>query len=489
MPAEDEPLLDDSAARPGPRPRRRRWGLRLAAVTAGLVLAAGGLGHGVVTSLESGIHRVDAFDGLDDRPRAGGGGVTFLLVGTDGRDAITPDLKERYKLGGAPCHCTDTVMLVHLSAKRDRASVISLPRDSYVRVPVYTNPITGVRRPAHPGKLNAAYAEGGPSLTVRTVERMTGVHIDHYLEVDFTSFMKTVDAVGGVEVCTRRPLRDVYTGLDLPAGRNTLGGGEALQYVRSRHVDGAADLGRMRRQQYFLAAVIRKATDSGMLLNPVRLHRVTSALLGSVRADRDFDAADMIGLGRGLRGFTPASSEFVSVPVRDPAQVVKGLGSTVAWDRPKAARLFQAVREDRPLAPPRPKDTRHGVPAVAVPPAQVGVQVYNGTGQAGLGRRVDRALRATGFAVTGAPAEAPAHGVRRTVIAYDPKWDRSARALATALPGARLRPVAGQGPRMRVTVGTDFAGVRAVRARRPVTGGAGPGVMTGDQAGCRGTGG
>src|SRR5439155_5305628 len=149
---------------------------------------------------------------------------------------------------------------------------------------------TGRPRPKHPVKLNAAYAEGGPNLTVRTVEHMTGVHIDHYLEVDFTSFMRSVDAVGGVEICTPRPLKDSFTGLDLPAGKTLLGGGQALQYVRSRHIDASADLGRMHRQQRFLASLIHKITSSGVLMNPIRFKDVAETMLESVRADSGFAA-------------------------------------------------------------------------------------------------------------------------------------------------------------------------------------------------------
>lgn len=168
----------------------------------------------MVTNLETGIDRIDPFKDMKNRPRAGNG-TNLLLVGTDGRDSITPDEKKKYRLGGAPCHCTDTIMLVHLSADKERASIVSLPRDSYAEIPEHRDRITGAEHAAHPLKLNAAYSEGGPNLTVRTVEDMTGIKIDHYLEVDFTSFMKTVDTLGGVQICTVRPLKDSYTGLDL----------------------------------------------------------------------------------------------------------------------------------------------------------------------------------------------------------------------------------------------------------------------------------
>ncbi|MFF3767933.1 LCP family protein [Streptomyces sp. NPDC001922] len=460
-----------------PPPRRPRWGVRLAMAGAALLLAGAGAGHAMVTGLDTAIGRVDPFAGLNDRPR-GTEGLNFLVVGTDGRERLDPATRRKYHLGGAPCRCTDTIMVVHLSADRDRASIVSIPRDSYVQLPEHTDPATGEQFPAHPGKINAAYAQGGPRLTVRTVEQMTGIHIDHYLEVDFTSFMRTVDALGGVKICAVRPMRDSYTGLDLPVGTRRLNGGEALQYVRSRHVDGAADLGRMRRQQHFMAALVQRVTSGGVLMNPVLLNKVAGTLVGSVRADRGLGADELMDLGRAMRGFSPASSEFVSVPVADAGYRVPGLGSTVRWDTAKATKIFRTLRADRPLAVRHRRGGR-GKP-VDVAPQRIRVQVENGTDRAGLGTRADTALRKAGFVTSGAPVTAAAP-VRRTVIGYDPGWDRSARALATALPGAELRPVYGQGPVMRVTVGPDFRSVQRVR----VAGALDDAALTGDHIMCR----
>ncbi|MFH9423842.1 LCP family protein [Streptomyces sp. NPDC017529] len=482
------------AAHRSPRPPARhrrpdgrpRWGLRITAGASLLLLAAGGIGHAMVTGVEDGIARVDAFEGMGNRPdNSGGDGMNFLVVGTDGRDKLSPQEKRRYRLGGEPCHCTDTIMVVHLSAGRDRASVVSLPRDSYAVTPPHTDANTGRKHHGHPVKLNAAYAEGGPNLTIRTVERMTGVHIDHYLEVDFTSFMKTVDAVGGVQVCTTRPLKDSYTGLDLPAGRTQLSGGQALQYVRARHLDSASDLGRMQRQQRFLAALMHKITSSGALLHPVKLKDITDALLESVRADEGFGADEMVDLGQALRGFNPSSSEFASVPLGDIDFEVPNVGSTVKWNEAKAQKLFRALREDRPLAVRRAGRQRAAV--VDVPPATIRVQVDNGAGRMGLGRAVDKALRATGFDTTGTAGNAPAR-VRRTVIAYDPRWNRSVRSLAAALPGAALRQVPGQGAVLRVTVGKDFTSVHKVRSDDPTqpSGSDEFATLTGDEAACPG---
>ncbi|NYE41184.1 LCP family protein required for cell wall assembly [Streptomyces fulvorobeus] len=459
---------------------RPRWGMRVATGVSVLVLGAGGIGHAVVSSLETRIDRVDAFKDMKNRPR-GGHGLNLLLVGTDGRERITTAEKEKYRLGGVPCHCTDTIMLVHLSADRGRASVVSLPRDSYAEMPPHTDATSGKRHESHPVKLNAAYAEGGPNLTVRTVEHMTGVKIDHYLEADFTSFMKTVDTVGGVKICTARPMKDAYTGLDLAAGTHELDGGEALQYVRSRHIDGAADLGRMHRQQKFMAALIKQTTSSGVLMNPVKFQQVVSSMLGSVRADNGFGTKQMLALGKAMRGFTPASSEFTSVPVEDPSFAVRGIGSTVKWDAEKSRKLFRALREDKPLAPARPG--RQPKPTlVEVAPQEVRVQVYNGTPKDGLGTDLDAALRGTGFDTTRAPLNGELRDLKRTLLTYDPRWDRSAQSLAAALPGSELKAVPGQGATMRVTAGADYRSVRPVRAEAPQQGGLE--AVTGDEVVC-----
>ncbi|GHE61562.1 LytR family transcriptional regulator [Streptomyces longispororuber] len=465
------------------RQRRPRWALRCAAALSLAVLAAAGVGHTVVTGLDTGIRRVDAFKDMKNRPE-GGHGMNVLLVGTDGRDKISRAERKKYRLGGEPCHCTDTIMIVHISADRNRASVVSLPRDSYAELPEHVDRNSRKKHRPHPVKINAAYAEGGPNLTVRTVERMTKVKIDHYLEVDFTSFMKTVDVLGGVEICTTRPLKDAYTGLDLPVGSHQLNGGQALQYVRSRHIDGAADLGRMQRQQRFLAALIAKATSSGVLLNPVKFRDVTQTLLGSVRADKGFGTEDMLALGRAMRDFSPSSSEFTTVPLDREGRLVAGVGETLRWHPKKAPKLFQALRDDKPLAPHR---ERRKAVLVPVSPGLIQVQVDNGTRTPGLARRVDGALGKIGFRTTGAPGTLPlapgAKPLARTVVAYDPRWDRSAKSLATALPGCEMRQVPGQGAVLKVLAGSDFRQVRRVRAEDAFQGEFG--VVTGDEVVCR----
>ncbi|MFJ1587421.1 LCP family protein [Streptomyces sp. NPDC088197] len=506
-----------------PPARRRppiRWSTRIIGGLALLIITASGVGHAVLNGVSGAIDRVDAFGGMEGRPD-GSKGTNFLLVGTDGRDGLDPATRKAYHLGGAPCHCTDTIMLVHLSEDRSHASIVSIPRDTYVRLPDQPSadasssgsppasasppgtpsatppatpsgtasgtagaaPAAEVQADTHPAKINQAYADGGPKLTVRTVEQITGVHIDHYLEVDFTSFMKTVDVIGGVPVCTTRPLKDSYTGLDLPVGTTKLDGGQALQYVRARHLDAAADLGRMQRQQRFVAQVIHKITSGGTLANPLELSRVASTVLGSVRADQNLKAGDLIALAEGMKGLTASSSEFGSVPLSDTDYSVPGVGSTVKWDTAKAGKMWAAIRADRPLAVHHKTARKHKGVKVDVDPATIRVSVQNGTDTSGLAAAAQKALAATGFATVGTPGTSE-HPSARTVIRYDPRWDRSAQSLATALPGSELVAVPGQGKTMKVVLGSDYKAVTPVTADDGGASGTMDSALTGDEVGC-----
>lgn len=287
-------------------------------------------------------------------------GTNILLLGTDGRDTITPEEKRKFHAGGVACDCTDVMMLVHLSKSRDHVSVVSLPRDSLVQIPARRDDFTGKQRPAHPAKLNNAYAEGGAQLTVRTVQDMTQVPIDNFVQIDFRRFMDAVDEVGGVEVCTDRRLKDSATKLDLAPGRHRLGGGQSLQYVRSRHVDGSADLGRIQRQHRFLVAALRGLVSRHVLTDPEAMLRIGRTILGTASVDQGFGTGDLVELASVLSRVPLSGTEFTTVPIAGFNPVIKGVGSTLRWDRKKADQVFADLRADRPLIPagqnPLPSD-------------------------------------------------------------------------------------------------------------------------------------
>ena len=262
----------------------------------------------------------------------------------------------------------DTMLMVHISARHGTVDVVSLPRDSYVTIPAHLS-AAGDQVPERRNKLNAAYAYGGPPLTVATIERSTGVRIDHYLEVDFLGFVRLVDAVGGVDVCSPTRLRDRKAGLRLPAGVTHVDGETGLAYVRARHLDARADLGRVERQQRFLAAMVDRATSRDVLLDPRALVRFLDASLAAVRADPGLTEDELVRLGTRLRHVSGRDIRFRTVPVANPSYRAAGAGAVALWDADAAADVFTAMRED--TARPHHGAGRDGAGRPTVEPAQI----------------------------------------------------------------------------------------------------------------------
>jgi LCP family protein required for cell wall assembly len=228
-------------------------------------------------------------------------------------------------------------MLLHIPRGGGAPTLVSLPRDSYV-------PIPGRGR----NKLNAAYAFGGPRLLAQTVEQVTGIRIDHYMEVGFDGFAATVNAVGGVRICVDQAMRDPKAGLNLRAGCQVLDSREALGYVRTR-ASARGDLDRVQRQQEFLGALIDQATSPGVLLNPLR--SVPLALNGAdaVAVDDGDHIWHLVRFPFAMRAVSGGDGVAMTVPVAG-TETVPGAGSVVRWDREKALALFEALRQDRPVS-------------------------------------------------------------------------------------------------------------------------------------------
>ncbi|MGH8968515.1 MAG: LCP family protein [Actinomycetes bacterium] len=449
--------------------------MAMALALAGLVLLVSGTGYGLLAWSDAGIERVDAFSGVTDRPAPdAAGATTFLLVGSDTRTGMTKAEQRRLHVGNertAAGRRADTMMVVHVSAEREGMTVVSLPRDSYVTIPEHRTD-DGDTVPERRDKLNAAYSAGGAPLTVATVERSTGLRMDHYLEVDFLGFERLVDSVGGVTVCSPTKLRDRKAGLRLPAGVSHVDGETGLAYVRARNLDARADLGRIERQQRFLAAMAHRVTSRDVLLDPRVLVRFLDAALGAVRADPDLERRELVELATRSRHLSGRQVRFLTVPIADPSHRSGDVGAVALWDERAAAGLFASLRDDR--APARRE--RRNAASPTVPPSQVRVQVYNGAGIDGLGSTATRDLTATGFAAAGPAQNWTTTDVRRTVIRYDARYTESIKTLARALPGARLEKVVGLGRTLQVVVGSSYDGARAVRvvARPASTGAAAP---------------
>ncbi len=401
-------------------------------------------------------------DSADARRPGHGDGTNILLVGIDRRTGISAEDRERLHVGGKECNCTDVMMVAHLSKNRRRLSVVSIPRDSYVKFADHAHP-------RHFGKINGAYQHGGGELAVRTVEQATGLRIDHYLETDFTGFADTVDRLGGAQVCTDKSLNDSGSGLKLAAGTHRLDGRGALQYVRARHVSPPGDLGRVRRQQRLLVELMSRLRAEGDLANRATAALTAFRLLRSVRVDADTGFHDLIRLGGALGRLTARQTEFTTVPMEEFDHRVPQWGSTLLWHPQRSAALWAALREDRPFADDRRVQPNKEDTPVADSPALIRLRVFD--------PEVAGALRAQGFAVE---SDTGQHGAPRprggTVITYDPYWERYLPTITAALPGAQLRPVAGHGETFDVTVGSEGAPVaRIVHDRSSVEGAPVPG--------------
>jgi LCP family protein required for cell wall assembly len=325
-------------------------------------------GFGAATSQ---IKRVDVFKDRTERPKVvARTAVTYLIVGSDTREGLTRAEIKALKVGSTKVAAgkrSDTMLLVHISKSRDHATIVSIPRDTFVRVPEWIDSKGKVHPPSY-SKINATFGRGDAPLLVQTLESMTDLRIDHYIEVSFVGFKEMVDALGGVEICTKRKINDPKSHLVLSAGTHRLDGITALKYVRTRYFDGMGDLGRMQRQQQFIAAMIREASSAGVLLNPVKLIKFISAALGSVTTDPGLKQDDLITLAEQLRGISTKKVRTLTVPLSNENYWAKGVTASVLWDEELAPLLWEKLRNDEEVfVEPEPKPTTTDKDATELP--------------------------------------------------------------------------------------------------------------------------
>lgn len=429
--------------------RRKRLVIILAVVALVVVAGAGALWW----RLEGNIHRVDVSAQLaSNRPSLPDGPLNILLIGSDtrvGQDA--PDSS----VSGAR---SDTTLVAHVSADRQHVTVVSIPRDSMVKMPPKCD--AKVPKDQWPvQQFNAAFSMGGPACTINTIEANTGVFINHFAVVDFNGFKGMVDALGGVPVCTEVPINDAKAHLKLAAGRHVLDGTQALGYVRVRYTEGdGSDLGRIKRQQAFLSSVVQEATRTSLLLRPDRLFSFLDAATQSLTTDEDFDIRTMQELASSVKDIGISNVKFVTVPVEayapDP--------NRVQWSA-AAETLWQTLRDDQVIgAKPTAAPSASAAP-LTVSPAYVRVEVVNATGVSGLAAQVAAALEVQGFPKVATSST----GARPTgvLVEYGAGEKEAARTVAAAFPGARLEEVAGLTGAVRVTLGAGAPPVSEVPNR------------------------
>lgn len=333
---------DRPATRTAPRPsaptgarrvsavhRRRRIGALLA------LLVAAWLAFLVITPLHawSQVSREDVAP-TDDRPAAGVG-TNFLLVGSDSRLGMTDEEKAQLSTGSDDGARTDSIILVHVpGGGGGKATMVSIPRDSYVKIPGHSR-----------NKINAAYSIGGPKLLVDTVEQSTGVRLDGYVEIGFVGFAHLVDALGGVTIDVPFDMNDPKAGINLKKGTQELDGAQALGFVRSRYTDPEGDLGRAKRQRQFLAAIMSKAMSPATVLLPNRYWNFTHTAADSVQLGDGTSMLEVYQMLQVLRGAGSGDTVSLAVPASN-LGLSTGVGLAVKWDTEKAKALFDQINAD-----------------------------------------------------------------------------------------------------------------------------------------------
>ncbi|MFF6804667.1 LCP family protein [Streptomyces sp. NPDC012616] len=320
---------------------RRSRALKAAGLTLAAVLVVGvGTAGWAYWHLNGNIKSVDIDNALgDDRPAKAvttpsasasaapppTEAVNLLVLGSDSRSGAA-----NQALGGGDSTGarSDTAMVVHIDAGRTTATVVSIPRDTLVTRPSCPLPDGGSTATAYGAMFNTAYAVGGPVCAVKTVESITGVRMDHYVEVDFSGFAKLVDALGGVTVTTDEDIDDDDSHLHLAAGTHRLDGARALALARTRHgIGDGSDLGRIGLQQKLVKALLEQVASTDLLTSPTRLYEVADAVTGSLTTDTGLDSlAELTELGRSLKGLSAGNVRTVTMPVvpapSDPNRVV-----------------------------------------------------------------------------------------------------------------------------------------------------------------------
>jgi LCP family protein required for cell wall assembly len=309
---------------PPPRPKKRRWRprLRLGLIPLVLLLIVVYLA-GVPLYFWTKIDKVDAEPG-GDRP-ADQPGTNYLIVGSDKADDLSDEQRKALQTGPRGGTNTDTIIVLHTGS--GGRTMMSIPRDTLTEVPGHGTQM-----------INAAFAIDGAPLLVASVEKLTGIHIDHYVELGFGSVINTVDAFGGVEICPKQDMKDPMARLDIKKGCQEVDGLTALAYSRSRHVTALSDLDRVARQREVISALGSEAKTPWTFLNPVRYWKINEAASGAIRVDQGMNPFD---LGRFALAMTGESQTCTMPNLSAPSDP-----NRIIADPDRAPALFEAIIAD-----------------------------------------------------------------------------------------------------------------------------------------------
>ena len=439
-------------AHPGRTKKILAWTAGGAAVV--LLIALGGA-YAVYRHLNGNLHQVDITGELgnqpvDLHPQA----ENIMIIGSDTRVGQGRGFGQ-----GLTTAQSDTLMILHLSANRKWADVLSIPRDSWVNIPACKMGNGQMSSPTT-YKINEAFALGnlygnhvdlGIACTEKTLEQDTGIHIDHFVSINFAGFRQMVNAVGGVEECNTTPINDPKSGLYLAPGHHLLHGWVALAYVRARYTLGdGSDLERIGRQQAFLSSLVTKVKSK--LLDPVAIYRFLDAATKSVTIDSQMGGIHgLYDLAMSVRSMPASQVTFFTLLTYPRQEVVPTDTANVLWTQPGDSQIFQDFRNDVPVN----TGSLRPATAPAISPSTVSVTVQNGTAQYGLQNTVAGVLQQKGFKVASA-TQGTTQDVTETIIQYHTGSLAQARLLEAKVPGSGIRQVSGTGTGLTLVLGSNY---------------------------------
>ncbi|MFD0444708.1 LCP family protein [Streptomyces indonesiensis] len=454
-----------SRRKPKPKKSKTKKALYWGSGTLAFLLVGGSAAaYFVYQHLNNNISKVDVGE---NNAAVSDGPMNILLIGTDRRDGKG---NEGYGDAGSVGHA-DTTLLFHVSEDRSNATVLSFPRDMITDIPDCTVKEDG-RRKKIPGedevRFNTSLGQEGrdPGCTWQTVEKITGLEIDHFMMADFNAVKSMSTAVGGVDICLGKDINDPKSHLNLKKGRHTVKGEQALAFVRTRHAVGfGGDLDRIKLQQQFLSSLMRKMKASGTLTNPGKMWDLAQTATKALTVDTGIGTVSKLAsLGKNLSKVDLKNVTFATVPVVDNTD-----GATVLLDKTKAEPLFSMVRQDVSLTEVKKKEKAAKneqagrLKGPKADPADVRVKVLNGSGQFGAAQEtVDWMQNTEGMSRTSNGGNAPSE-LKKTTLEYAPNQADQARRLADSmgLPASAMKegtkdaePMA----EMTLTLGADFKG-------------------------------
>ena len=434
---------------------------RIARIAAIGVLIATVVSGGAITYINSAVGNIKTQNVDDqlgpDRPEPGPA-INLLLIGSDTRAGQGKGFGHVGQFGGQR---SDTNILVHISENRDWATAVSIPRDTSVDMPDCTRE-DGTISKGYNGRFNEAFGRGGAACVIKTIETLTDIKIDHFIIVDFTGFKNVVDAIDGVDVCLTAAVNDKKSHLNLPKGVSTIFGKTALAFVRARETLGdGGDISRIRRQQDFLASMVRKATSKGTLLNPFKVTALIKAVTGSLTTDEALGSVDGLKeLAFNMQELKPSSVRFITAPWKpDPNNWVKVVFSE------KATELWTALKSDTQW--PTPADNGPNGKPLTVDPSDVYLAVLNATDTSGLAADKAKLFATLGYNVKGTANAPVALGEETAIYAIKGK-EKQAQTLATAMGITNIKILKKQGTLpagLVVVVGTDWVDPKAVKVK------------------------